>query len=220
MKMSAPKSEIRLLIVDDHQMMIDGIKSLLLYESDFRIVAETTQPKDVMGLLAKEQADIVIADVSMPGITGIELTKLIRNQYPTIHVLALSMHGDRDTISDMLEAGISGYVLKNTGKDELLEALHKIASGGLFFSEDVTREMMRSVRSSRPTPVVEKIRLTPREIEIVKLIAAEYSNAQIGDALFISERTVETHRKNIFRKTATKSVAGLIKLVMEQGFLD
>ncbi len=213
------KSPIRLLIVDDHQMMIDGIKSLLIYESDFNLIAETTQPETVIGLLEIDLVDIVIADVNMPGISGIELTRLIKEKFPQVQVLALSMHGDRDTISDMLEAGISGYVLKNTGKDELLQALRKIASGGLFFSDEVTLEMMRAARIPKPVAVNAPVRLTPREIEIVKLIASEFNNAEIGENLFISERTVETHRKNIFRKTETKSVAGLIKLAIEQGII-
>lgn len=216
---STVPSPIRILIVDDHQMMIDGIKSLLLNEPDFQLVAETTRPEEVMGLLSQKPVDIVICDVSMPGLSGIELTRLIKAEHPSIHLLALSMHGDRDTISDMLEAGISGYVLKNTGKDELLQAIRKIASGGLFFSEEVTMEMMRVVRPQKPLNTSEPVRLTTRELEIVKLISNEYSNAQIGEALFISERTVETHRKNIFRKTNTKSVAGLIKLVIEQGLI-
>jgi DNA-binding NarL/FixJ family response regulator len=124
------------------------------------------------------------------------------------------MHGDRETISDMLEVGICGYVLKNTGMEELTNALTRISNGNLFFSEDVTNEMMKAMSEPKPA-AKETISLTPREIEIVKLISQELNNAQIGEKLFISERTVETHRKNIFRKTNTKSVAGLIKLAIE-----
>ncbi len=128
------------------------------------------------------------------------------------------MHDDRQTISDMLEVGISGYVLKNTGMDELTAAITKVTNGQMFFSAEVTDTMMKAMSEPKNTNK-ETVSLTPREIEIVKLISTELSNAQIGEKLFISERTVETHRKNIFRKTNTKSVAGLIKLAMESKWI-
>jgi DNA-binding NarL/FixJ family response regulator len=155
----------------------------------------------------------------MPEISGVELTRMIRKYHPKIKVLALSMFGERSTISEMLEAGISGYILKNTGKEELINALLKVQEGGMYFSDEITEELIKSI--SQKTEVKEEIqvRLTERELEIVKLIAAEKSNLEIAALLFISERTVETHRKNIFRKTNTKGVVGLLKLAMEQKWI-
>ncbi len=150
----------------------------------------------------------------MQKLSGIELSKLARNKIPQLKILALSMFGDKETITEMIDAGVNAYILKNTGTSELIEALDKISSGQVFFSNEVTIEMMKSISQSK-NPLLESTKLTPREIEIVKLIADELSNAQIGEKLFISERTVETHRKNIFRKTNTKSVAGLIKYAIE-----
>jgi two-component system nitrate/nitrite response regulator NarL len=209
-------NRINLMLVDDHQIMMDGIKALLKNERAFSIIAETTKPLTVLDLIGKKMPDIVIADISMPELNGIELTKLIKQKYPEVKVLALSMHNDKQTITEMLQAGISGFVLKNTGKKELIDALEKIADGGMYFSEAISLEIMRSTASSNAAI---ETSLTPREIEIVKLIGAELNNAQIGDKLFISERTVETHRKNIFRKINVKSVAGLMKYALEKGIV-
>jgi two-component system, NarL family, nitrate/nitrite response regulator NarL len=209
------KNKLEVYIVDDHQIMIDGIKALLNNDKRFQVTGQNTSPVNALQELKDKQPDILITDINMKEMSGIELAKKIRQVYPDLKILALSMHGDRETISDMLVAGINGYVLKNTGMEELTHALTRISNGQLFFSDDVTAELMKA--ASEPKPVLkEVVSLTAREIEIVKLISLEMSNAQIGEKLFISERTVETHRKNIFRKTNTKSVAGLIKLAIEQ----
>ena len=128
------------------------------------------------------------------------------------------MFGERSTISEMLEAGISGYILKNTGKEELIHALLKIYEGGLFFSDEITSEMMKSI-AQKSEIKGDTIHLTQRELEIVKLIAAEKSNLQIAEILFISERTVETHRKNMFKKTNTKGVVGLLNFCTERKWI-
>lgn len=202
-------------IVDDHQIMIDGITALLKNDPQFMIIGSTTNPKQALQELENNPPAILITDISMEELSGIELTKKVKTRLPAMKVLALSMYNDRETISEMLEAGINGYVLKNTGQEELVTALKKINAGNMFFSDEVTAEMMKAVVRSKAVEEKETISLTAREVEIVKLIADELSNVQIGEKLFISERTVETHRKNIFRKTNTKSVAGLIKYAYE-----
>lgn len=207
-------SASKIYIVDDHQIMIDGISALLKNNKQFQIIGTNTSPLQAMAEFSVKLPDILITDINMKEMSGIELSKKVKELYPSVNILALSMHGDRQTISDMLEAGISGYVLKNTGMEELNTALTKIANGQLFFSDEVTVELMKAI--NEPKVQKETVNLTTRELEIVKLISMELSNAEIGEKLFISERTVETHRKNIFRKTNTKSVAGLIKLAIEQ----
>ncbi len=213
-ELSAKK--IRVYIVDDHQIMIDGIKALLKNSETFEIVGQQTNPLLAITDMQEKFADILISDISMKEMSGIELTKKMRILMPSLKILALSMNGDRETISEMLEAGVDGYVLKNTGTEELVVALTRLSSGLNYFSDDVTSEIMKSISQRKVSDQKEIINLTNREIEIVKLIAEEYSNAQIGDKLFISERTVETHRKNIFRKTNIKSVAGLVKYAITQ----
>lgn len=214
-------STSRLLIVDDHQMLLDGIRALLHDVPNFQIVAEAFNGLQALEQLSKHEVDIVLTDISMPDMDGIELTKNIKKEYPNIKILALSMFSEQQTIREMVDAGISGYILKNTGKHELVGALNKIASGGIFFGDEVTNEMMRMM--TQPDKEQEKknvVTLTFREREILKLIAKEYSNVQIANELFISERTVETHRKNIFRKTNTKSIVGLIKYAYEHQLIS
>lgn len=209
--------KIKLFIVDDHQMMIDGIKALLRNEKQFEIIGEATRAKNALDELENLLPDIIITDIQMPEMNGIEFTRLVKTKYPTIKVLVLSMSGEEGMISEMLDAGISGYVIKNTGREELKNALTKIAEGDVFFSDAVAVEMMRAYQNSKKRDLQDEIiNLTTREKEIIKLIAKEYSNLKIGETLFISERTVETHRKNIFRKTKTKGVVGLIKFAIEQ----
>lgn len=193
-------------------MLIDGLKALLADEKHISLVGEQTSAKQALKEIGEYRPDIVLTDINMPQMDGIELTKEIKKQQPQIKVIALSMFGERETISDMLKAGVSAYILKNTGKQELLKAIEKVASGGTFFSDEVSAEMMRVY----PEQAAKEIALSQREIEVIELIAKEYTNARIAEALFISERTVETHRKNIFRKTDTKSVIGLLKYCVDK----
>jgi DNA-binding NarL/FixJ family response regulator len=195
--------------------MLDGMKSLLVNNPNFEVVAQTTNPNEAIDLLIKHQAKLLITDINMKELSGIELCKQAKAQIPTIKVLALSMFGDKETITQMLESGVDGYLLKNTGSEELIMALTKLMNGEVFFSNDVTLELLKSITHPKLVQT-DTIALTPREIEIVKLIADEFNNSKIGEKLFISERTVETHRKNIFRKTNTKSVAGLIKYAIDK----
>lgn len=205
--------KIMLALVDDHQIVIDGLMSLLKGHDQFRFAFATTDPTEVLGKLEKEQVDILLTDVMMPGLPGNELAKKIKDKFPSVKILALSMSGEGDLVNEMItNADISGYVLKNIGKQELVKALGKIAEGGIYFSEEVIAELERSSQRRKQN---QEAHLTDREIEITRLIEKEYNNKQIAEALFISERTVETHRKNIFRKTNTNSVIGLIKYAYE-----
>ena len=207
------KGKVLLAIVDDHQIVIDGLKSLLHGHDQFKVVFETTQPAKVPELLEARSVDILLTDVMMPGMNGAELAKLVRQRFPAVKILALSMSGQGTLVNQMIDdSDIAGYVLKNIGKQELIRALEKISKGGIYFSDEVLKEM---TKASETKKVNEEINLTTREIEIIKLIEKEYSNKQIAELLFLSERTIETHRKNIFRKTKTNSVIGLIKYAYE-----
>jgi two-component system nitrate/nitrite response regulator NarL len=199
----------KLFIVDDHQLVIDGLQSLLCNEDKYQIVGHSNKPLEVLKRLEENPADILLTDINMPEMSGVELTRLVKKRFPSIKIIALSMFGDKQVIREMIDAGVSGYILKNTGKQELLEALNRILSGHTYFSEEVTLELMKNLNEQGSSS------LTNREIEIIRLIEKELSNKQIADKLFISERTVETHRKNIFRKTKTQSIIGLVKYAYE-----
>lgn len=202
----------KLFIVDDHQIVVEGLRSLLNDEPEYTIVGSCNRPLEVEGILERCDVDVLLTDINMPEMTGVELTRLVRRRFPKIKILALSMFGDHQIIKEMIDAGISGYILKNTGKSELMEALKKIANGQSFFCEEVTKEMMKALKNDDSSGG----HLTNREVEIIRLIEKELSNKKIADLLFISERTVETHRKNIFRKSGTQSVIGLLKFAYDR----
>jgi two-component system, NarL family, nitrate/nitrite response regulator NarL len=206
-------SKISLAFVDDHQIVIDGLMALLKGEHHYEFAFATTQPKEVIENLKKHPVDVLLTDVMMPDMPGNILAKEVHKLFPKMKILALSMSGQGDVVNEMInDADISGYVLKNIGKKELVAAIEKIAGGGIYFSEAVLEELKKTADRKKQN---EEAHLTDREIEIIGLIEKEYSNKQIAEALFISERTVETHRKNIFRKTATNSVIGLVKYAYE-----
>lgn len=206
-------AKIILGIVDDHQIVIDGLKALLHGHDQFEVAIECTQPLDMISLIEKKPIDILLTDVMMPGMNGAELSKAVHQQFPEIKILALSMSGQGDLVNQMIDdADISGYVLKNIGKQELVKALEKISNGGIYFGDEVLQEMTRASEVKKEN---EEAHLTAREIEIIQLIEKEMSNKQIAEQLFLSERTIETHRKNIFRKTNTSSVIGLVKYAYE-----
>ncbi len=205
--------KITLALVDDHQIVIDGLMSLLKGHDKFRFAFATTDSSEVLIKMADNPVDILLTDVMMPKLPGNELAKKVKQAFPEVKILALSMSGQGDLVNEMIsDADISGYVLKNIGKQELLKALEKIAGGGIYFSEEVIEELQRSSQLKKQK---EEAHLTVREVEIIRLIEKEYNNKQIAEELFISERTVETHRKNIFRKTNTNSVIGLVKYAYE-----
>jgi DNA-binding NarL/FixJ family response regulator len=209
----ASNHSINIAVVDDHQIVIDGIAALLQGHQTIKIVTTTTQPKQIPTLLKEHPVDILLTDIMMPELNGQQLAKMVKQQFPAVKILALSMSGQGQIVNEMInEADISGYVLKNIGKQELINAIEKIAKGGIYFSEEVLNELQHFSAIKKEN---QEVNLTAREIEIIKLIEKEYSNKDIAEELFISERTVETHRKNIFRKTQTNSVIGLIKYAYE-----
>lgn len=205
---------INIAIVDDHQIVIDGILSLLENNPQFSVVASTTSPKKLLELLHNVTADVLITDIMMPEMNGQQLAKEVKRLFPAIKIFALSMSGQGEIVNAMInESDIAGYVLKNIGKEELAHAIKKVAAGGIYFSDSILDELSKFSEIKNKN---EEVHITAREIEIIRLIEKEYSTKQIADSLFISERTVETHRKNIMRKTKTNNVLGVIKYAYKQ----
>ena len=205
--------KITLGLVDDHQIVIDGLMSLLKGHDKFSFAFATTDPTEVLKKIEQTPVDILLTDVMMPELPGNKLAKKVKEKFPAVKILALSMSGQGDLVNEMInDADIAGYVLKNIGRQELINALEKIGAGGIYFSDEVIDELKRTSNRKKEN---ENAHLTAREIEIIRLIEKEHNNKQIAETLFISERTVETHRKNIFRKTNTNSVIGLVKYSYE-----
>lgn len=203
------KQNINIAIVDDHQIVIDGITALLKGHSNIKIISTHTSPIQCIEFLKTNNIDILLTDVMMPDMNGYEFAKYVKEHHSQIKILALSMSGEGSLVNKMIsDADIKGYALKNIGKADLIEAIEKIALGGIYFTDEVLEELMQIDKIKKEN---DDAHLTTREIEIIKLIEEEKNNKQIAELLFISERTVETHRKNIFRKTNTNSVLSLIK---------
>ncbi len=211
---------INIIIADDHQMFIDGIKSLLEPQQDIAIVGEALNGTDLMAILRKVQADIVLMDINMPGMDGVEATRQIRKEHKEVKVLAVTMYNTREFVASLLGAGASGYILKNTGKEELLAAIHALKNGSTYFSEAVTKRIMESLQGKRSSIFDGVIELTVREKEVLKLIALEHTSQEIAKKLFLSVNTIETHRKNLLSKLNLKNTAGLVKYAVQHGVLD
>lgn len=198
-------STIKLYLLDDHQIVIDGLKLMLENTPGMQLVGENTNPEKALVELSTLQPDVLICDVNMPGMTGIELSKTLSKTNSKINILILTMIDSVHTLNELLDSGVKGYVLKNKGREELITAIQTVASGNNFFSAEIMRQVLAAAKS-----IDKPQRLTTREIEIIKLLAKGLSSPEIAERLFISENTVETHRRNILRKTNTHSTVELI----------
>jgi DNA-binding NarL/FixJ family response regulator len=205
-------TRVNILIADDHHILLDGMTSLLAAEPDINIAACALDGLEVMALVEQNDYDICLLDISMPRLDGIETSKLIKKKKPHIKIIILTTYNDRQIVEELLEVGISGYLLKNSSKQELLNAIRKVYGGGLYFSDEVQRILMQNyVKLNRDRLQPKEIQLTRRELEILQLLAREYTNEKIAAELNISYRTVETHRKNLLQKTHSHNLAGLLK---------
>lgn len=213
---------IKVLIADDHQIIIDGLKSLLKDKKQIEVVAEATNGKEALDTLSLIKVDVTLMDIDMPVLNGIEATKEIKKLYPGTKVIILSMHKESGLIKTLIQIGADGYLLKNSDKDELVDAITRVASGQQHFSADVTMSLLDKTpdKSLQFQPDKRVLDLTNREIEILKLITEGFSNKEIGDKLFISHRTVDSHRTNIMKKIGVNNIAGLIRFAIKTGFVN
>lgn len=197
---------MRIVLVDDHGIILDGVKSILSQKKELEVVFNTTRAEDALHYFKSNHADLLITDFNMPGMDGLTLIHTVKRILPNIKIIVLSMHDEVHLAKEILRSGVNAYVLKKDTQHELLAAIQEVQQGRVYLSNDINKLLIRNLDQ----PEEGKL-LTDREREIVKLIAKEYNNKEIAEELFISERTVETHRKNIFRKTGTSSLVGLIK---------
>jgi DNA-binding NarL/FixJ family response regulator len=212
--------QINIIIADDHKMFREGLAELLSKSKDLNIVGGADNRDEIFALLGSQNIHVVIMDIDMGEISGITLTTEIRALSPQIHVLALSMHGEKNYIVKMLEAGASGYILKNAGKEEMMNAIRTVAKGDTYLSSQVSARLIDHITNANKKQKQDGIPLTEREIEVLRLIADEYSNSEIADKLFISIRTVDTHRRNLLEKLQVKNTAGLVKYAINKGLLE
>jgi DNA-binding NarL/FixJ family response regulator len=209
-------NSIKILMADDHKILLEGVVSLLQTEKSFEIAATAVNGLEVLELVKNEYFDICILDINMPGIDGIEVTRQIKICKPEMKIIILTTYNDKEIITELIQLGVAGYLLKNAAKAELVESIKKVMSGRYYFSEEVEKIIMKGLTVKKPAD--ESI-LTEREIEIVKLLGREFTNEKIAQELNISFRTVETHRKNILQKTKSHNLAGLLKYAYLKGIL-
>jgi DNA-binding NarL/FixJ family response regulator len=211
---------IKVLIADDHKIFREGVRSILEKEKDVEVVAEAATGKEVMEKLSKNPVDVLVLDMDIGKPGGIEVTEMVRKDYPEVRVLILSMIGLHEFVIQALEKGATGYLLKNTGKDEVLTAIRSVAKGDSYFSKEVSVILIEQLHSpARGKKEMMNIPLSAREVEVLKLIAQEFSNPEIAEKLFISIRTVDTHRRNLLQKLEVRNTAGLVKYAIQKGLI-
>lgn len=197
---------MKLFLTDDHAILIGGLIKIIEAEDELEVAGSAGTVQDTLDQLTQKKVDLLITDYNLPDNDGLTLVRIVKRKYPNTKILVLSMHDEGHLVREILKEGIDGYLIKKDSHKELLDAIYTIKSGKTYLSSDISKMLIRNLNGDEEGRL-----LTEREREILKLIAKEYTNKQIAESLFISERTVETHRKNIFRKTKTNNLVGLIK---------
>ncbi len=212
------------MLVDDHQIIRDGIKQFLNEEANLQVVAEASNVEEALRQLVYLQLDLVITDLSMPGASGLHLLKTLQTDYPHLKMIVLSQHLEEAYIKRAIELGVCGYLPKNISKYVLVEAIQKVYEGETYFSEKVSQILMgtlvRRVRKNAEDEDDAPAKLSPREKEVVKLIMDGLNSPQIAEKLFISHRTVESHRANIMQKLKVKNIIELVRFIIENDYLN
>ena len=216
--------EIKIVLVDDHQIVRDGIKSLLEGESEIEILGEASNGKELFALLETIKPNILLLDISLPDMSGIEITKKLNEIYPKINILILSMYTNEEFILNALKSGAKGYLPKNSTRDELIEAIFAVYQGQEYYSEEVSSIMLSSFIKKAKSPLDEEpkkeVKLSVREIEILRMCAEGSANQEIASSLRISIRTVESHKNHIMQKLELRTVADMIKYAIKNNIIE
>ncbi len=214
-------ANVKILLADDHKIVRDGIKLMLEPQAGIDVVDEAENGEEALAKLKDLVVDIVVMDINMPKVDGITATKKIKEEYPDVKVLALTMSNDDLHIRQMIQAGASGYIMKSAGRKELKEAIDAIMEGKHYFSDEATESiMMDLVKGKGKSTAPDPIHITDREREILELIVQEHTNQEIAEKLYISSRTVDAHRRNLLQKTGARNTAGLVKYAFQHNLIS
>jgi len=217
-------NKIKVTLVDDHQLVRDGIRALLSGLDDIEVITEASDAKSTLEKLKLTRPDVMIVDISLPEMSGIELTKIITTEYPTIKVIVLSMYTNQEFIFNAIKAGAKGYLPKNITREELLDAIREVYRGNEYFSKDVSNIILKSylkqVKDPERFDSLQDEKLTNRELEILRFVAEGYSNQLVADKLFISVRTVESHKNHIMQKLELTTTVDLVKYALKNKIID
>lgn len=213
-------NRIKIALADDHRLFREGLVSILSTIEEVEVIVEASNGKELLECVAENVPDVVLLDLEMPEVSGIEACREIRQLYPQVKILVLTMHEGERMTSYLMEIGANGYLLKSTRKEVLKEALLAVYEKGIYTTDALTKALLQSLKHKSYKPQgFGKVELTKRELEVLQLIAQEMTNQEIGEKLFISEKTVEGHRMNLLSKFGVKNTAGLILKSVRQGFL-
>ncbi|MCB2207977.1 MAG: response regulator transcription factor [Bacteroidetes bacterium] len=213
---------IKIILVDDHTLFRDGIKSILDDEEHISVIEEAADAQMLFDKLQNQHPDMVITDISLPDMTGIEIASKINKLYPDIKILILSMHNNEEFILSALKAGANGYLSKDIESAELLEAIHSVMNGKIYFNKEISQTIINNYRGGDhvDSKSSANINLTDREIEVVKLVGEGFINKEIADKLCISIRTVDAHKSHIMQKLGLKSTVDLVKYAIKNKLID
>lgn len=210
---------IRVLLVDDHIVLRDGLKSLLNHESDIEVIGDVGDGREAISAVESLQPDVILTDISMPGLNGIESVRMLRHEHPTLKIIILSMHSGQEYVLQSLQAGANGYVVKQADASEVLAAVRSVMAGGAYLSPTISKHLIDDYLSQTPEEISAP-KLTTREREVAQLIAEGQSTREISETLTISVKTVETHRMNIMKKLNAKSATDIIKYALKKGWIS
>lgn len=214
---------IKILLAEDHNIVRKGIRSLLEKEAGIAVIGEAACGQEILDLLQEGLApDVVLTDLHMPGISGVELVTSIRSSFPAVNVLVLSMADQENHVIELINAGATGYILKNVTHEEMVYAIRQAAQSQLFICSDIVSKLVSKFPFNPARPAADKLRaeLSEREKQVLTLIADGYTNIEIADKLFTSRRTVEGHRQNLLDKTGAKNTATLIRFALRNDLID
>lgn len=217
--MTLLNSPIRIVLADDHEIFRDGFHVMLKKQTDIVLVGEAANGVDLIKVTERLQPDIVITDIKMPKLDGIEATKILTKKFPGINIIALSMFDDDNLIIDMLEAGAKGYLLKSAHKKEIIEAIKAVYKNETYYCKSTSTKLILMIGQSRfdPYKEIQKPEFTKREIDIITMICQEASNKEIASKLFLSIRTIEGYREKIQEKIKAKNAAGIVIYAIKTG---
>lgn len=211
--------EVRVILADDHNLFRNGLKLLLSGYSNIKVVAEVSDGSELLSVLDYIQADVVLLDIEMPVMNGIEASKIALEKFPDIKIISLSMYGEEEYYYRMIDAGVKGFILKNSEITEVIKAINTVMNGGTYFSSEVLYNVVKNIKSVSKTPR-NVASISGREKEVLEQICKGLSNQEIADTLFISKRTVEKHRASLLSKTTTKNTAQLVMYAIENKLTD
>jgi len=217
--------KIKVMIVDDHQLIRDGLKKYIAGDPDFQFLAEAENGKIALELLQKNKVDIILSDLNMPVMDGLELTEKVIKSHPDSKIIILTMLDEPHYIKQLMGCGAEGYLFKNSGVDEVKTAIKKVHLGETYMSQEVTETLTQYViKRGKSNPKNNRfgfnVELSKREMEVLELIVKEYSNQEIADKLFISPRTVDAHKRNMIEKTGSRNLTGLVMYAITRQLFD